>query len=575
MVYQVYPKSFCDSDEDGVGDIPGIISKLDYIKSIGVDVIWLSPFFKSPGFDNGYDVSDYFSVDPVFGTMNDFKVLLNEAHQRGLKIIIDLVVNHSSHQHLWFQESSKSKNNPYRNYYFWRDGLTEDEAIQRWGQDNLPSYDLSKDKRMRFPPNNWQNLFGGGSCWEYDKETDQYYLHLFSKEQPDLNWDSPKLRQDVYDMMHQWLELGVDGFRMDVISLISKPEGLPDVTDGQSLIDIVANGSKVHIYLREMREVALAGFDVMTVGETAGVTVDEAKHYAGLENTELNMVFHFEINDLDGGESHKWNRSKIKLTDLKNIHKKWQQGLAGIAWNSLYLSNHDQPRSIGRYVRPDEVYRERAQKMLATVTYLMAGTPFIYQGEELAMTNCFIKDFADLRDIESINAFHKMLQTGLDAEEAMEIVGIWGRDSCRTPMQWNGEVGAGFTKAKPWLKINENYVAINAKEQAARKDSVFHYYRALFALRKGMDVFVMGDYVPVLEEDERVFAYNRVLDGESVFVLGNYTGYEVQLFLDMGIDANVLMGNIVDSDFLTTKVLQPYEGVVISGVPSMTPCKPL
>ncbi|MDR2654684.1 MAG: alpha-glucosidase [Oscillospiraceae bacterium] len=541
-VYQIYPKSFCDSNGDGIGDIPGIISKLDYLKNLGIDVLWLSPVYKSPGFDGGYDISDYLNIDPAFGSMGDFRRLLEEVHSRGAKLIMDLVVNHSSNEHPWFIESCKSKDSPYRDYYIWRDG------------------------KNGGPPNNWTDFFSGASCWEYSETTGQYNLHLFSKRQPDLNWDNPALRREIYSMMRQWLDMGVDGFRMDVISYISKPEGLPDVREGQSVSGLCANGPHVHEYLREMRREVLDKYDCMTVGETAGVTVEEAKKYASLSGDELNMVFHFEANDLDGGENYKWNKNKIELPGLKQVYTKWQKELSGKAWNSLYLSNHDQPRSVSRLGSELEEYRERSQKLLATCAYLMQGTPFIYQGEELAMTSRRFASPDELRDIEGINAYKSLIKDGLSQSEAMEIVSLRGRDSARTPMQWSGEPGAGFTSGVPWLKINGNYAKINAAEQVARPDSVYNYYRRLIALRKSDPVFTDGEYVPIFEERGDVFAYLRVCGGKSIAVLGNYSAKQVSAVVS-NISAEImpraLIGNIKSSVYLTTGILQPYEAIVL------------
>ncbi|MDR1806110.1 MAG: alpha,alpha-phosphotrehalase [Clostridium sp.] len=541
VVYQIYPKSFCDSNGDGVGDICGIITKLDYLKNLGVDVLWISPIFKSPGYDNGYDISDYRAIDPIFGTQKDFERLIKEAHIRGMKLMLDLVVNHSSHEHEWFKQSRSSKDNPYRDFYIWRDGKGNN------------------------PPTNWKDLFGGGSCWTFDAKTKQYYLHLFSPQQPDLNWENPTLRGEIYNMMDYWLSIGVDGFRMDVISYISKPCNLPDAKEGESVTEIVANGARVHEYLREMRSRVLDKYDTITVGEAAGVTVDEAKKYAGLDGCELDMVFHFEVNELDGGESCKWNTQKIALSDLKAVYTKWQKALDGVAWNSLYLSNHDQPRSVSRFGDDGDLYRERSQKLLAICTYLMQGTPFIYQGEELGMTfNRFTRP-DQLRDIESLNAYRSLTARGVTQDDAMDIISKRGRDSARTPMQWSAKSGAGFTTGEPWLMINKNHAQINAEEQLSRPDSVYNFYKKLIAFRKANGVFVTGKYIPIFEERDDILAYLRRDKNQCVMVIGNYTDKPVFIeHLDENFKIkNCLLGNIEHSDFLRSATLQAYEAVVL------------
>ena len=456
VVYQIYPRSFMDSNGDGIGDIKGITSKLDYLKELGIDVIWLSPVYQSPNDDNGYDISDYQAIMQEFGNMEDFDEMLAAAHERGIKIMMDLVVNHTSDEHRWFVESRKSKDNPYRDYYIWRD---------------------AKDGRE---PNNWGSCFGG-SAWQYDETTDMYFLHLFSKKQPDLNWDNKVVRREVFDMMTWWLEKGVDGFRMDVISMISKVPGLPDGPKDKDALygdfgPSVINGPHVHDYLKEMRKEVLSKFDTITVGETSGVTVEEAVKYAADDESELNMVFQFEQNDLDGGEHGKWNLNKIYLPDLKAVLNRWQTYLEGKAWNSLYWSNHDQPRIVSRLGNDTEAYRELSAKMLATCLHMMKGTPYIYQGEELGMTNVPFASMDEFRDIESINAYREYTENGIIApEDMMKYLNYKSRDNARTPMQWSDEENGGFTKGTPWIKINPNYTTINAREQMEREDSVFHY----------------------------------------------------------------------------------------------------
>ena len=417
VVYQIYPRSFCDSNGDGIGDLNGITGKLDYLKELGIDVIWLSPVYKSPNDDNGYDISDYQAIMDEFGTMEDFDRMLATAHEKGIKIMMDLVVNHTSDEHKWFIESRKSTDNPYRDYYIWRPAK-EDGSL----------------------PNNWGSCFSG-PAWEYDKTTDMYFLHLFSKKQPDLNWDNPAVRQDVFDMMNWWLKKGVDGFRMDVISLISKEPGLPDKEpgiNGYATFNVSANGPHVHEYLQEMRQKALNNADTITVGECSGVTLEEAKKYARSDEKELNMVFQFEHMDVDSDEkAGKWTTRKMDLRNLKKILTRWQKGLQDIAWNSLYWENHDQPRSVSRFGNDSDEYREISAKMLATCIHMMQGTPYVYQGEELGMTNCPFNTLDNFRDLESINAFHELTEQGkMTEEDMMAAISYKGRDNARTPMQW-------------------------------------------------------------------------------------------------------------------------------------------
>ena len=471
VVYQIYPRSFCDSNGDGIGDLNGITGKLDYLKELGIDVIWLSPVYKSPNDDNGYDISDYQAIMDEFGTMEDFDRMLATAHEKGIKIMMDLVVNHTSDEHKWFIESRKSTDNPYRDYYIWRPAKEDG---------NLP--------------NNWGSCFSG-PAWEYDKTTDMYFLHLFSKKQPDLNWDNPAVRQDVFDMMNWWLKKGVDGFRMDVISLISKEPGLPDKEpgiNGYATFNVSANGPHVHEYLQEMRQKALNNADTITVGECSGVTLEEAKKYARSDEKELNMVFQFEHMDVDSDEkAGKWTTRKMDLRDLKKILTRWQKGLQDIAWNSLYWENHDQPRSVSRFGNDSDEYREISAKMLATCIHMMQGTPYVYQGEELGMTNCPFNTLDNFRDLESINAFHELTEQGkMTEEDMMAAIGYKGRDNARTPMQWDDSAYAGFSTATPWIMVNPNYTKINAKDQINREDSVFKYYQKLIKLRHESELIV-------------------------------------------------------------------------------------
>ena len=548
VVYQIYPRSFCDSNGDGIGDLNGITSKLDYLKELGVDVIWLSPVYKSPNDDNGYDISDYQDIMDEFGTMEDFDRMLATAHEKGIKIMMDLVVNHTSDEHKWFIESRKSTDNPYRDYYIWRPAK-EDGSL----------------------PNNWGSCFSCPS-WEYDKTTDMYFLHLFSKKQPDLNWDNPVVRQEVFDMMNWWLEKGVDGFRMDVISLISKeqPE-LPDKEpgiNGYATFNVSANGPHVHEYLQEMRQKALNNADTITVGECSGVTLEEAKKYARSDEKELNMVFQFEHMDVDSDEkAGKWTTRKMDLRDLKKILTRWQKGLQDIAWNSLYWENHDQPRSVSRFGNDSDEYREISAKMLATCIHMMQGTPYVYQGEELGMTNCPFNTLENFRDLESINAFHELTEQGkMTEEEMMAAIGYKGRDNARTPMQWDDSANAGFSgaDATPWIMVNPNYTKINAKDQVSREDSVFKYYQKLIRLRHESDLIVYGTYDLILDDDKDIYAYIRTLGDEKLIVYCNFSENtrEVELPEEFT-DGKILISNYNDAKVSEKITLRPYEAIVI------------
>ena len=545
VVYQIYPRSFCDSNGDGIGDLNGITGKLDYLKELGVDVIWLSPVYKSPNDDNGYDISDYQAIMDEFGTMEDFDRMLATAHEKGIKIMMDLVVNHTSDEHKWFIESRKSTDNPYRDYYIWRPAK-EDGSL----------------------PNNWGSCFSG-PAWEYDKTTDMYFLHLFSKKQPDLNWDNPAVRQDVFDMMNWWLKKGVDGFRMDVISLISKEPGLPDKEpgiNGYATFNVSANGPHVHEYLQEMRQKALNNADTITVGECSGVTLEEAKKYARSDEKELNMVFQFEHMDVDSDEqAGKWTTRKMDLRDLKKILTRWQKGLQDIAWNSLYWENHDQPRSVSRFGNDSDEYREISAKMLATCIHMMQGTPYVYQGEELGMTNCPFNTLDNFRDLESINAFHELTEQGkMTEEDMMAAIGYKGRDNARTPMQWDDSAYAGFSTATPWIMVNPNYTKINAKDQINREDSVFKYYQKLIKLRHESELIVYGTYDLILDDDKDIYAYIRTLGDEKLIVYCNFSENtrEVELPEEFT-NGKVLISNYIDAKVNHKITLRPYEAIVI------------
>lgn len=513
VVYQIYPRSFLDSNGDGIGDLRGIIQKLDYIQELGADVIWLCPVYQSPNADNGYDISDYQDIMADFGTMADFDALLEAAHRRGIKIIMDLVVNHTSDKHRWFRESRKSKGSPFRNYYFWRDG------------------------KGAAPPNNWGGCFGG-PAWSYDEQTKMYYLHLFSSKQPDLNWDNPEVRNAVYRMMTWWLEKGVDGFRMDVISFISKSTSFPDgpVKGGKPYGDFgpyAVNGPHVHEYLHEMYQKVLSRYDIMTVGETPDVTMEEALKYSGSETGELNMVFQFEHMNLDSGVHGKWSSNRFRLPDLKKVLSKWQTGLEDRAWNSLFWSNHDQPRAVSRFGDDTSpLCWEKSAKMLATCLHMMKGTPFIYQGEELGMTNVAFERLEDYRDIETKNAYDELArQLDIPEKTMMEYIHHTSRDNARTPMQWNRGKNAGFSAAKPWISVNPNYVSINAADQQKDPDSIYHYYQKLIGLRRRYPIIVYGKYELIEENHPQIFAYTRRLGVQNMLVICSFSPADLKFAL--------------------------------------------
>jgi len=543
VVYQIYPRSFMDSNGDGIGDLQGIIKQLDYIKNLGVDVVWLSPVYKSPNDDNGYDISDYQDIMDEFGTMADWEQLLSEIHKRGMKLIMDLVVNHSSDEHKWFVEAKKSKDNPYRDYYIWKEG--------KYGKE----------------PNNWYSNFGG-SAWEYDETTEEYYLHLFSKKQPDLNWRNPVLREEIYSMMKWWLDKGIDGFRMDVINFISKPEVMPDgeAKEGKryaSGSEHYRNGPKIHEYLQEMNRKVLSAYDVMTVGEMPGVTPDLAKDYTDENNHELNMVFQFEHMGLDNGPNGKWDLRPLKLVDLKQNLSKWQKALEEKGWNSLYLNNHDQPRIVSRF-GDDGKYRIQSAKMLATLLHMMKGTPYIYQGEEIGMTNVRFSSISDYRDIEILQFYQEQKEDGIEHQQIMESIYAKGRDNSRTPMQWNTEENAGFTTGKPWIKVNENYKEINVEQAIKDSNSIYHYYRALISLRKSYPIIVYGNYHLLLEDHPEIYAYKRELKEETVLVICNFSNRETVFELEKEPSyhtAELLIGNYKEEAFETIEKinLKPYE----------------
>lgn len=545
VIYQIYPRSFCDSNGDGVGDLPGIESKLDYLKELGINVIWMSPVYKSPNDDNGYDISDYQDIMDEFGTMEDFDRLLAAAHQRGIKIVMDLVVNHTSDEHEWFVESRSSRDNDKRDYYIWR------EAVDGHA------------------PNNWGSCFSG-PAWEWDETTQMYYLHCFSKKQPDLNWENPKVRDAVFDMMTWWCDKGIDGFRMDVISMISKYEGLPDVPVKEGALygesfEGTCNGPHVHEYLQEMNRRVLSKYDIMTVGETAGVDIENAKKYANSDGTELNMVFQFEHVNLDAGVANKWCLDRFNLPELKANLSKWQYELDEVAWNSLFFCNHDQPRIVSRLGDNSPA----SAKCIATALHMMQGTPYVYQGEELGMTNCPFGPIENYRDLESIGAYYEFTNAGLrQPEELLECIAYKSRDNARTPMQWDDSPNAGFTTGEPWIMVNPNYTTINAKAELADPDSVFHYYQKLIALRRvsqWKDVIVYGKYALLAPEDEHIFAYTREKDGVKLLVLCNLSAEAQSFTVPEEVSWNtseLLISNLSDAALERETVLIPWQASV-------------
>ena len=522
VIYQIYPRSFADSNGDGIGDLQGIISKLDYLEDLGIDAVWLSPVCKSPQDDNGYDISDYQDIDPMFGSLADMEKLIQEAGKHHIRIILDLVLNHSSDEHFWFQEAKKSKENPYHDYYVWRDGK-EGEV-----------------------PNGMRAAFGG-SAWEWVPEVQQYYFHQFSVKQPDLNWENPKLRKEIYDMINWWIQKGVGGFRLDVIDQIAKE---PDK-------QITNNGPRLHEYLRELSRETFQKADLVTVGEAWGATTELAKLYSNPDNSELSMVFQFEhicLDQLAGKE--KWDLAPLPFMKLKEVFARWQTQLYGKGWNSLFWNNHDLPRIVSRWGN-DKAYRTESAKMLAILLHGLQGTPYIYQGEELGMTNAEF-EMEDYRDIETLNLYRERLEKGYEKSDIMRSLHAKSRDNARTPMQWNDSKNAGFSDGTPWLKVNPNYTQINAAKQIEEEDSVFHCYQKLIQLRKKYDVFTDGTFELLFEEDENLFAYTRSNASQQLFVVCNFYGGTVPCALEQpAASMRLLVSNYKDAAQMTE--LRPYE----------------
>ena len=522
VIYQIYPRSFSDSNQDGIGDLQGIISKLDYLENLGVDAVWLSPVCRSPQDDNGYDISDYQDIDPVFGTLEDMEELIQEAGKHNIRIIMDLVLNHSSDEHFWFQEAKKSRENPYHDYYVWRDG---EEGV---------------------PPNDMRAAFGG-SAWEWVPEVRQYYFHQFSVKQPDLNWENPKVRQEIYHMINWWIQKGVGGFRLDVIDQIAKE---PDKK-------ITNNGPCLHEYLRELSRETFRKADLVTVGEAWGATTELARLYSNPDNSELSMVFQFEHICLDQTEGkEKWDLEPLPFLKLKEVFARWQKELYGKGWNSLFWNNHDLPRIVSRW-GDDGKYRIESAKMLAVLLHGMQGTPYIYQGEELGMTNAAY-EIDEYQDIETLNLYKERLEKGYKKEDVMDSIHAKSRDNARTPMQWNDEENAGFTKGKPWIKVNPNYKEINAMQQVEDEDSIFNCYKELIRLRRNYPVFVEGDFRMMFAEDENIFAYIREDKDTQLLVVCNFFGETVNCPLEDSVkDMKLLISNY--KEFAQMTILRPYE----------------
>lgn len=536
VVYQIYPKSFKDTTGSGTGDIQGIIEKLDYLALLGVDVIWLTPIYESPQKDNGYDISNYYAIDERYGTMEDFEKLLEETHRRGMKLIVDIVVNHTSTEHEWFKRASASKDSLYRHYYIWKDG---------------------KDGKE---PNNWKSKFGG-SAWEYDDKTGQYYLHLFDKGQADLNWENAKLRKELYDMMRFWAKKGIDGFRLDVINLISKDQHFPHDPAGDGKV-FYTDGPRIHEFLREMNQEVFTPYNLMTVGEMSSTTLKNGVLYTRPDRHELDMIFNFHHLKVDYPRGEKWTKAPFDFLELKRTMSEWQTGMyKENGWSALFWCNHDQPRAVSRF-GDDGHYREKSAKMLATTLHMMRGTPFIFQGEEIGMTNPHFKNIADYRDVETLNAYEALKAQGVPEQEILDILQQKSRDNGRTPMQWNDSYCAGFTTGTPWIPVSENYKTVNAEEQTSRKDSVFYHYKRLIELRKKYDIITYGDYRLLLADHPRVFVYTRNWKNETLLVVSNFYAEEVKVDLDLA-EVEILISNYPDSQISLNKLkLRPYESVV-------------
>ncbi|WP_066187348.1 glycoside hydrolase family 13 protein [Gracilibacillus timonensis] len=540
VAYQIYPRSFMDGNGDGIGDIPGIIAKLDYLQDLGIDVVWISPIYESPNDDNGYDISDYQAIMGEFGTMKDFDRLLDEVHNRGMRLIMDLVINHTSDEHKWFVESRSAKDNPYRDYYIWRPGKSGKE------------------------PNNWESIFGG-SAWEYDEQTNEYYMHVFSRKQPDLNWENPEVRHELYDMVNWWLDKGIDGFRVDAISHIKKTAGFPDMPNPKSKkyvpsFDGHMNQPGIGKFLGEFAEQTINQYDIMTVGEANGVKLEEAEQWVGEDKGYFDMIFQFEHLDL-------WDISDkggLDIKTLKEVLTKWQKGLEGIGWNALFLENHDQPRSVSTWGN-DSNYRERSAKSLGLMYFFMQGTPFIYQGQELGMTNVQFDSINDYNDVAIKNKYRQEQKEGRSHQAIMADIWKGGRDNSRTPMQWDASANAGFTTGSPWLKVNPNYTNINVEQQQEDPDSILHFYKKMIQLRQGNQQFVYGTYDLVDEKNPHVYAYTRNLVEHGALIVVNLFEEEAKLEIPEEIvkkEPVLALANLDQTELTNTLSLQPYQACV-------------
>ena len=538
--YQIYPRSFKDSNGDGIGDLKGIIEKLDYLKDLGIDLIWVSPFFKSPNDDNGYDISDYRDILEEFGTMEDFDNLLSETHKRGMKLIIDLVINHTSDEHPWFIEARESKDSPKRDWYIWREGKDNEE------------------------PNNWESIFKG-SAWEKCEKTDEYYLHLFSKKQPDLNWENEEMRREIYNMMNWWLNKGIDGFRVDAISHIKKVDGFPDMPnpDGKKYVDsfdMHMNIDGIQKYLKELKEETFAKYDIVTVGEANGVDAENADEWVGSENGKFNMIFQFEHLKLWDYEGD----TEFCPKAYKDVLNKWQVALENKGWNALFIENHDIPRSTSTWGNDGEYWLESA-KSFATTYFLQKGTPFIYQGQEIGMTNTVFNSLSEFQDVKSVNEGKEKLEAGMCEKIVLEILSNTSRDNARTPMQWDDSLNAGFTTGNPWLKVNSNYKNINVQNQIKDENSIYNHYKKLISLKKSSKTLIHGEFKLVLEDDKHIFAYLRELDNERYLILSNLSENEKKLNLS---EFNIKNEDIVLSNYkiiekdLKEFIVRPFESVV-------------
>ncbi|QRN50905.1 alpha,alpha-phosphotrehalase [Macrococcoides bohemicum] len=534
VVYQIYPKSFKDTTGNGQGDINGIIEKLDYLKTLGVDYLWLTPVYRSPMNDNGYDISDYYEINPDFGTKEDFKRLLDEAHARGIKIMSDIVINHTSTEHNWFVESRKSKDNPYRDYYIWKDG---------------------KDGQ---PPTNWESKFGG-NAWQLDPVTNQYYLRLFDVTQADLNWENEKLRNEIYDMINYWIDFGMDGFRFDVINLISKAEYKDSDKIGK---EFYTDGPRVHEFLNEMNRNTFGNKEgFMTVGEMSSTTLEHCINYTREERHELSSVFNFHHLKVDYKDGEKWTKMPFDFIELKRILFEWQVGISkGGGWNAIFWCNHDQPRVVSRFGDDStEERRVKSAKMLAITLHFLQGTPYIYQGEEIGMTNLYLDDISQYRDIESTNAYQIMSNNGFTNDAILDILQDKSRDNSRSPVQWDDSENAGFTTGTPWIDVAKNYKQINVKQALADKNSVFYTYQKLIELRHNLDIITYGEVKPLLEEHPQIFAYERKLDDKSILVLANFTDEPVDVPSSIDIEGSILINN----GTYHSNVLEPYQAIAI------------